>query len=280
MLQQNTAVITISVHKPNLSEDEFDSLMQCIKVLGSYDIVFVIPEKLDTSLYKSIFEKNQKTFKFVEFPREYFVNYRNYNKLCLTKNFYQKFAEYEYMLIYHLDSWVFKDELEYWCSQGFDYLGAPLNLACMNKLGIHVKQAGNGGFSLRKISSMITLLSNDLVNKNVNFYKGIKDVYQIKRKNSVLKNILRIPAYMYYYVFQKFIHWQFMFNEDLIIAYYAPIYMKNFKIAPDEVAKRFAMEWNVENFYKENDFSLPFGAHNPNNYKYLIYKEYIKRGEN
>ncbi len=42
----------------------------------------------------------------------------------MDNTFYKQFLNYEYILIYQLDAFVFKDELNY-CSQGIDYVGAP-----------------------------------------------------------------------------------------------------------------------------------------------------------
>ena len=38
---------------------------------------------------------------------------------------YERYAAYEFMFTYELDAFVFKDELEKWCEQGWDYIGAP-----------------------------------------------------------------------------------------------------------------------------------------------------------
>lgn len=271
------AIVVVPVHKSNITDDEKDALEQCVKVLFLYDIVIVAPNDIDLEEYIKIFKKYKKTFKVVNFDNKYFRNYRGYNKLCLTQDFYKKFQNYEYMLICHADAWVFRDELSYWCSQNYDYIGAPLDLNYIKNLGIRVTKGGNGGFSLRKIKSMIDLLSHDLANKNLNFYKSLKNIYIIRRKKRIIRNILRIPTYIFYWIFQKFINWAFMYNEDLIIAYYAPIYKKDFKIAPDNVARKFALEYNTQNFYKEDAY-IPFGSHNQYFYKYLIYKLAVKRG--
>ena len=39
--------------------------------------------------------------------------------------FWEKFADYEYVLMYHLDALVFSDQLQEWCGKGLDYIGAP-----------------------------------------------------------------------------------------------------------------------------------------------------------
>lgn len=61
----------------------------------------------------------------------------------LTKEFYLRFRQWEYLLIYQLDAYVFQDELMDWCNKGYDYIGAPFL-----KLNREVdwNNCGNGGF--------------------------------------------------------------------------------------------------------------------------------------
>ena len=80
-----------------------------------------------------------------------------FNKLKESNLLYKKYKKYKYILFYELDAFVFRDELDYWCKKGFDYIGAPWN-------GTHcyydtpINGVGNGGFSLRNIKSAIKLL--------------------------------------------------------------------------------------------------------------------------
>jgi len=43
----------------------------------------------------------------------------------MSPAFYDAFKAFDYILIYQLDAFVFRDELEYFCSLGYDYIGAP-----------------------------------------------------------------------------------------------------------------------------------------------------------
>lgn len=90
---------------------------------------------------------------YIFFHENYFKSIDGYNKLMLSPSFYKAFSNYEYILIYQLDAWVFKDELQHWCNQKYDYIGAPIYQN--NKLiGI-----GNGGFSLRKVDYCLKVLA-------------------------------------------------------------------------------------------------------------------------
>lgn len=276
-MNKEDVVIVVPVHRATPKEYEIDALKQMLKILGEYHITFVCPFNLNLDIYRSIFKNFNKEFCVQNFDKQYFKNYTAYNKFCLSSEFYQAFSNYEYMLICHLDAWVFKDELLYWCNQGYDYIGAPLSKKSKIALNLGNINAGNGGFSLRKISSMIKLTNTDIRNKKLNNYKSLKSVFFAKRKKRLISNIINIPIFLFFYIFQFFIKWQFIQNEDLIIGYYSTKYMPEFKIAPDNIAEKFALEYNTKKIYKKENFVLPFGCHNPSFYIYLIYKESIKK---
>jgi glycosyltransferase involved in cell wall biosynthesis len=71
------------------------------------------------------------------------------------------YADYDYMLICHLDAWIFKDDLRAWMAKGYDFVGAPLFLPDLGR-GRFLKRmapfGGNGGLSLRRISTCIRVL--------------------------------------------------------------------------------------------------------------------------
>ena len=144
-------VIVVPVYKQNLNDDERKSLKQLHSVLGKYDIKIVCPEGMDVGEYSLILGETHTQ----RFDGKYFSDRMAYCKLVSSVEFYETFNEYEYMLIYQLDCWVFRDELEQWCDKGYDYIGAPFFVKWFIDRGLYV---GNGGFSLRKISSIIAYL--------------------------------------------------------------------------------------------------------------------------
>lgn len=101
-------VIVIPIYKTELTETEIVSLKQCFKVLNQHIIKFVAPKNLDVSFYSKILGNNI----LVEyFPESYFSGISAYNSLMLSSLFYERFLEYEFILIYQLDCYVFRDEL-------------------------------------------------------------------------------------------------------------------------------------------------------------------------
>jgi len=158
---QKKVVVVIPIYKDMPSADERASLIQCLRVLNRYDVVIVTHLGIDGKAYSLIAEEYAKPIKFIYFDEHFFRGIQGYNELCLSADFYKSFREYEYMLIYQLDAWVFSDQLEYWCNKGYDYIGAPFFEHFGNhEEGNKLYSVGNGGLSLRRIESIIRVLTS------------------------------------------------------------------------------------------------------------------------
>ena len=150
-------VVVIPLYRENLSETEEKSFRRSCAVFdGKYPVVAFAPEKMDLSTYTKIFPNLEVEF----FPAEYFRSIGDYSRLLLSEEFYERFSMFQWLLICQLDVWVFRDELDYWCSREIDYLGAPIP-ACWDpgipkNLDRYI--VGNGGYSLRRISSILKVL--------------------------------------------------------------------------------------------------------------------------
>jgi hypothetical protein len=112
------------VYKQFPTTAEQASFLQLLAVLGGHDLYLVVPESLATEYYGGLFGHGPRVA-VERFADRYFRNIEGYNALMLSPDFYGRFSNYDYVLIYQLDAWVFKDELQYWCGQGYDYIGAP-----------------------------------------------------------------------------------------------------------------------------------------------------------
>ena len=132
--------------------------------LKDYSPVYLVcPEGLDTTAYENIYNvgDTEIDLKKVEFDKKYFQSTATYSQLCISYDFYNIFSDYEYMLIYQLDCYLFKDEIIKWCDKGYDYIGGPIiSTDCgwdtvkeSQKGKSWTPYVGNGGFSLRKIET-------------------------------------------------------------------------------------------------------------------------------
>ena len=147
--------IVIPVYKQQLTADESLSLQQGLRVLHRYDIFLVCPDTLSTTNYHQtagcqLHEKH--------FDSNYFDGIGGYNLLMESYQFYKAFEDYDYILIYQLDAWVFTDQLEQWCQRGYDYIGAPWFQDFQNhEKGYALWCVGNGGLSLRRVSKFLSI---------------------------------------------------------------------------------------------------------------------------
>jgi len=174
-----SAVVIIPVHREVLNDFELISINQNLKMLGSHPIVFVAPYSLNISVFSHLLDKFNINSKFERFDDLFFEEIESYNRLLLSVEFYLRFSKYDYMLICQPDAYIFRDELDYWCSCGYDFIGAPLiGLFNDTKFTTNMR-VGNGGLSLRKISTFINaftfsgnlLSSKEIIKRNAVFRK-------------------------------------------------------------------------------------------------------------
>lgn len=150
-------IIVVPVYSEAITYDEQKSLEQLKKVLGGHDIILMCPKGMKTTKYEKILGK----FDTERFDKSCFADRMAYARVVCGTEFYERLKKrgYEYVLIHQTDCWVFRDELDKWCDEGYDYIGAPFFVKWFSDRGLYV---GNGGFSLRKIDSMITYLNKFL----------------------------------------------------------------------------------------------------------------------
>jgi len=244
--------VVIPVYKEILSNSEIKSLVRCKNVLTKYDTYLVYPKDLDIHNYK----KYYSNLKFKPFPKRYFEGISGYNRLMLSTTFYGKFLKYNYILIYQLDSYVFKDELNEWAKYKFDYIGAPYYA------NDQITRTFNSLLYSR--SSVIKYLKNVLVKKNPNLSVG-NGGFSLRR---VYK--FWIISFLFFPLIKSWLT-----NEDYFWSLFAPNFLPFFNVASIDKAKRFSIEKNSESIYKETA-SLPFGCHAWEKYEPKFWKDFIK----
>lgn len=188
-------VIIIPIYKNVASKYELIALQQCEKILSNYPKIVIKPQDLKPPNYLN----NLTILKTVSFDNQYFNDIAGYNKLMLSAEFYGAFLDYQFMLIYQLDCFVFSDKLNYWCNKNWDYIGAPWITKTYHKNWLQIKfktikqyfkdrfnhqnnnlpnqhqlnnRVGNGGLSLRKVKKMYDLCL--FLNPKIAFYLAQK----------------------------------------------------------------------------------------------------------
>jgi hypothetical protein len=261
--RKKKVVIVIITHKEKLKTHEKISLNFLRKKLGKYDKVLVISKshrKVDS-------EFNKLKFKIMRLEDKYFGTAKGHNNLMRSRYFYDQFKDYEYILKYELDCLVFKDQLDYFCSLNYDYIGAPFIKNQLKRIkDINEIKIRNGGFSLRKVNSFIDILNKGTKNHRFWFIK-----YYLN--NFIWFNIFRIRALITRKISFKSI---FSIGEDVFWSIGAKEVDSSFKVAPFNIALSFSFENNIPLSYKLNNNQIPFGCHSFQSKKNL--KEWEKLG--
>lgn len=229
------AAVVIPVYKMRPSAAELQSFQQCLQVLGNHPILLVAPEGLDASIYQQYADRELET---ITFKKHYFQSIKGYSELLLHRRFYMQFTAYDYILIYQLDAWVFRDELHHWCKLDFDYIGAPwlrtppvASKKSIINIGRLLKnKVGNGGVSLRKVRT------------HLQWARWVTLVFQLFPK-----------------------------NEDMLWSLFVP-----FKKPKVIEALRFAFELEPCKSYQMLDGTLPFACHAWEKYEPDFWEKFIQ----
>ena len=233
------------------------SLDQTLTVLSHFPITFMAPTSLITGWYEEYCRDRAQ----IRFERFEWKGYEAYSMLMASNLFYKRFLNYNYILICHLDAFVFRDELEYWCGLNYDYIGSIMynanwgtNSLFRRAIGFTIPEYfGNGGFALKKVSS---------------FYR------------ITLKHRLYITLFHFFRKLQKK-----SFYDDLFVTQHFPKLSTDFRIPSKQVAQRFGAEYKkpAEGCPEEAPFvnpdkdSLPFGIHGWIQYHQDFWAPYVRR---
>ena len=249
-----TVAVVVPVYREVLSPDEGYAIRHLRRHLGHYDCYQVSPQSLEFTI---------DGLKIREFEDPWFRGVDSYSQLLLSKPFYEGFADYDYVLIYQLDCLVFRDDLQSWCKQGFDYIGAPV-FRVKGDPESGFSGACNGGLSLRKVKSFLAVLeSRRYASEKASF---LSDVFhqpfvevrplpwfrRWKKRVEVARAVRQgVKAYAAGY----------SVNEDHFWSGRASYFYPAFRLPPPEVALGFAFEAAPRYCFEQNGRKLPFGAH-------------------
>ena len=114
--------VVIPIHSANPTEIELRSFEQCFRVLNKYSVYVLTINNLDLTKYKD----RIPSFECVIVPDKWLSSVYEYNKMKININFYKLFVDFEYLLTYELDAYVFNDQLQYWAEREFAYIGVVL----------------------------------------------------------------------------------------------------------------------------------------------------------
>lgn len=227
--------IVVPIYKDKLEWNEEISLSRILAVFSRYPIIFILPVGKNFSYLP----ESDDRIRQLAVPAQWMMSLSAYNKMMLSASFYEMFANYEYIMICQLDTFVFDNKLDYFCQLGYDYYGAPWPVywRWREVEGDRVPlTVGNGGFSLRRVSACRQML--------------------LKYSELVAK-------------------WDLA--EDLFWAYIGEHKDKEFRCAPLKVARDFSVEAEPERYVRRNGGRLPFGCHGWHRYSKDFYMNAINK---
>lgn len=259
----NQCVVVFPVYK-SLSNIERAFFEQAIRMTEKYRHVFI-------TSHSFIFDDSfgdLANLDVVRFDDSYFSSIQGYNYLMLSEEFYEAFLPYEYILIHQSDAFLFNDNLGYWCNMGYDYIGAPWlkpkkmkkgkfynnflyriipnSFPKTNKRKVQecYNTVGNGGLSLRKVETCLTILKQEKSQYVLNIYK-------------------------------KELQSNTLYNEDIFWSVEAPHLLKSFSKPNWKEGISFSLETHAAYAYRIMKNQLPFGCHAPAVYEPDFWKTFI-----
>jgi hypothetical protein len=256
MNRPNCAIV-IPVYLPQLNPYEEISLRQCGRLFKDYSIVITGPTQLNPCYYKNIL----KGAEWAPFPARHFISLDAYSRFLLEPEFYYRFTDYDYILIYQPDAFMFRDELAHWCSMEYDYIGAPFPNPELKDLHLIGSWTGrNGGLSLRRVSAHLEVLLNyrhvrrrSLRELLILYHQENKD-YSLRNITTFFREHMGIRNTMGHLIDSYDLY------EDVFWSMEAPR-TKAFRIPDPLTAARFAVETKPR-FWSDRLFGdLPAGCH-------------------
>jgi len=166
------------IYKPILNYAEFFSLKSSFDKI-SFDKAFIYPRSLDLEYYFN----NFSGVSYFSIDDYFFLSHSNYNKLMYEIDFYRLFSDkYDYTLILQTDAIVINEESYLNEFFRYDYVGSPefneysydisffANFSFLKQFQPIKLHGCNGGLSLRKLNSFISVL--DMYRELANFFKN------------------------------------------------------------------------------------------------------------
>lgn len=274
----NHLAVLVPTHLEQLDEKLAATLLHNAIQLKGYKLEVILPGTCSPSWYEAFFAEHgiDGTVRLVR--AEYFGSPAAVNKMGTDPAFYRMYREFDYILVCHLDAWVFRDQLAHWMDKGYDFIGAPLFLPENDKVHFLQRMApfgGNGGLSLRRVASCIRVLETFKPGRSP--WRIAQAVWFLARNRqwgfiAFLFRLLRELSRDWRGTCEKY-----NIYEDVFFTIIAPLCGNHISIPSSRAAMKFACEVNYPLFQKEL-FSLepPFGIHGYDKYVDPEYLDYVR----
>jgi hypothetical protein len=236
--------------------------------MAKKSIVIVSPKSVDTQAYEEFLPGATD----MKVDDHWMNSIRAYNRMMISPLLYNSLPGYTHMLLHEPDAILLSDQLEDWCAQPYDYIGAPwVNLDHSQYGGNIDNPHVNGGLSLCNLETMRFVTSSwkrwhslrvrtDLL---AGFTHG--DWMRVRKALLVIYpgGLLR-GAYL-----------SFPWNWDKFFFSVVPALIPEFRIAPPSVRVSFSWEFGYDICMKINQGRLPFGVHAWAKYDFKFLKSHL-----
>jgi hypothetical protein len=264
--------VVVPIYYFPLSGSDTASLHRIVSTLFRHPIRFIVPNKLQSYIKThllGILHSDIVDLEVYSVDDNWLSSISSYNHMCMSHAFYKLFASFTHILIAQLDTWIFSDQLIYWCKSGYSYIGAPwIKLNKTNDFSFD--GAGNGGFSLRYIPHFL-LISSFLSRQYLYIPLSI-----LRRALNCLPVIAKIK-FLTQYILCLLLNSKSLYpmHEDLFWAFCAPLLLSEYKVPPPHIAMRFSFEVEPFTLFLLNSCKLPFGCHAWRKYEPLFWEKYV-----
>ena len=161
-------LILTPAYKSQISTEEIQRLAISLAKNSEFQHAFLCPDKMNMSNYTSVFKESD----IYRFADSYFDSTETYNRMMKSIELYKLFPEYSHNLILQLDA-ILIATVPFGQMSEYDYIGSVWpegyrGIVLGKNIFLHSGRffrrytrsiyVGNGGLSLRKISSHIQLL--------------------------------------------------------------------------------------------------------------------------
>lgn len=273
MTQANDAceikpVVVVPVHKEKPSPAEIISLRQCGRVLGKHATKIVAPRSLDLGAYLELLPHASE----LRVDDHWMASIRAYNRMIMSPLLYSQLSDYTHMLLHEPDAIVLRDDLDYWCLQTIDYIGAPwFEGYGAAKPDSPVIGVGNSGFSLHRL-----IASRRIVSSRRRWYPYRCVAKDLIRGLSGNRSRLRRGLKALLSSGQLRGAWQlYEGNCDAFWSNVVPMVDHDFKVAKTEEAVLFSWEVQPSRCMKMTRGKLPFGIHAWAKYDFAFLAPYL-----
>ena len=262
----NQVCVVIPVYKAlnRLSRNEQLSWQQCLRILRSRTIYLACPPTLITEDYIAAAAKQGVVCKATLFAPKYFSSIDGYNRLMLSRQFYSRFAQYDYLLLYQLDAFIFRDELTQWCNMGYSYVGAPwFDKYVSLDDSANLWAVGNGGFALRRVADCLRVLNTVAVARS---WAEVIQNHSPHHPPNLVRRAYLTARYLLcsnntHWLGNDFYRYRKFHQEDYFWGVVCSEKFSWYKVPTPQKALAFAFESAPSRMYVFNHQQLPMGCH-------------------